>query len=294
MSTVTIQRTFKVDGVLTDVTSCKLSDPTATFGVKRNDTDEVVVADDTAMTKVSTGVYRHTFTEPAAGLTYTYWVEWVYSGETYHEEHTVSGVSADARICTLSDVKDRLGEESSDYDDMLTRMILGLEGIFNGHVARELIAPAADVTEYYTGLAEFLQLRRYPVIAITSIKEAADYDFDSADALTVDEEYRLMREGVNGIALRIYARWLTVPDSIQVVYRGGYCAAGQSPGEGETALPNDIREAAIEQATFLYKRKDDLGLSSVGFQGGSISKFSAIELLPQVKKVLDKYRIATL
>ena len=42
MSTIT--KTFKIDGVKTDMTSVKLSDSAAAYGVKRNDTDAVVVA----------------------------------------------------------------------------------------------------------------------------------------------------------------------------------------------------------------------------------------------------------
>lgn len=88
----------------------------------------------------------------------------------------------------------------------------------------------------------------------------------------------------------MFVSWFEVPDSIQVIYKGGYCSAGQTPGTGEFALPADLREAAIEQASFFFKRRDDLGLAGVSFEGGSISKFSAMDLLPMVKKVLDNYK----
>jgi len=146
------------------------------------------------------------------------------------------------------------------------------------------------VTEYYTGLGRYLQVRRYPIVSISSIKEAALYDFDGADTLVVNEGYRIIAAGAEGILHRVYTNWLNTPDGIQVIYKGGYCSAGQAPGEGEYLLPDDLREAAIEQSSFIFKRKDDLGLSAVGFQGGSISKFSAMDLLPMVKKVLDNYR----
>jgi len=81
-----------------------------------------------------------------------------------------------------------------------------------------------------------------------------------------------------------------MPDSIRLIHKGGYCSAGQTPGEGEFAMPADLREAAIEQSSFIFKRKDDLGLSGIGFEGGSISKFSPMDLLPMVKKILDSYR----
>lgn len=288
---LTIQEKFTIDGVLTDVTSVVLSDPTATYGVKRNDTSAVVVADGTAMTKVSTGVYRHTFAEPEIGLTYTYWVEWLYGGETYRDEHTVAGTSASAgRICTLADVKDRLGESGAEHDTLLNRLIASLESMFDGHIApRRLIVPSADVTEYHSGRGPFLQLNRYPIVSITSIREALDYDFTAADALVADTDYRIVNDGRNGICLRIWADWDNTPDSIQVIYKGGYCAAGVTAGAGETALPDELREAAIEQATFFFKRRDDLGLSSVSCQGGAIQKFSAMDLLPIVKNTLDRY-----
>ena len=84
--------------------------------------------------------------------------------------------------------------------------------------------------------------------------------------------------------------WSRTRDSVQVIYKGGYCSAGQAPGAGEYAMPADLREAAIEQATFIFKRKDDIGLAGVSAEGGSISKFSSMDLLPMVKNVLNDYR----
>ena len=89
MSTLT--RRVRVDGVLTDPSSITLSDSTDTYGVKRNDTDAVVVADETAMTRVGTGVYKHTFEDPADALIYTWAVEVVYGGITYRSDGTLAG-----------------------------------------------------------------------------------------------------------------------------------------------------------------------------------------------------------
>jgi len=194
------------------------------------------------------------------------------------------------RLCTLADVKDRLGLPSStEYDTLINRIIAGLEGIFAREVRRPLLLTAADQTEYYTGACPFLQVDRYPVAALTSIKVATDYVFTSAEALVADTDYRLLRGGAKGIIHRLYMDWESQPDCIQIVYRGGYCSAGVTPGTGETALPADLREAAILQAAFLFKRKDDIGLSAVSFDGGSISKFSALDLLPLVKDILSNY-----
>lgn len=199
------------------------------------------------------------------------------------------------RLCTLADVKDRLGLSSgTEYDTLINRIIAGLTAVFEREVRRPLLLTAADSTEYYTGDGPFLQVDRYPVAALTSIKVATDYVFTSAEALVADTDYRLLRSGEKGILHRLYMDWEDQPDCIQIVYRGGYCSAGVTPGTGETALPADLREAAILQSAFLFKRKDDIGLSSVSYDGGSISKFSALDLLPLVKDILGNYRKLTL
>ena len=110
----TIRSRFEIDGVLTDITSISLSEPHSTFGVKRNDTDAIVVPDGMAMAKISTGIYEYTFSDPAYDLTYTYWIEWSYGGETYFEEHTISGpTSAEAVTITSSEINTRARQITS-------------------------------------------------------------------------------------------------------------------------------------------------------------------------------------
>jgi len=95
----TIRRTIRIDDVLTDMDSVLLRDKDGTYGVKRNDTGEVVVAAGTAMTKESTGVYTHTFDDPALDLTYTYVLQVTYTDddgrtEVYWSEFTIPGAQA--------------------------------------------------------------------------------------------------------------------------------------------------------------------------------------------------------
>jgi len=87
---VTIYETFQKNGVYFDPTSVVLSDTTGTYGVKRDDTDAVVVAAGTAFTKTATGKYEYTFTPSVGGLTYTYVTKWVHEGETFHDSERVT------------------------------------------------------------------------------------------------------------------------------------------------------------------------------------------------------------
>jgi len=102
MSQSVIRWIFKADGILTDPTSVKLSNEAGTYGVKRTDTDEVVVAGGTSMVKKSTGIYEYVFTDPAPNLIYDYWVEFVYGGETSWTNHTqVGGTAAGTNLYNL-------------------------------------------------------------------------------------------------------------------------------------------------------------------------------------------------
>lgn len=197
--------------------------------------------------------------------------------------------SSVGRICTLADIKDRMGLTNTDHDSTINRLILGVEQMFDNETRRKLLQNTLDETEYYTGQGPHLQLRRYPVISITSIVVSYDYTFNET-ALTENTDYRLINNGKKGVIYRVYSDWSSLEDSIQIAYRGGYCPAGQTPGTGEIVMPADLREAAIEQVCFLFQRRNDLGLAGVSFEGGSMSKFSSIKLLPLVEDVLKKHR----
>ena len=139
----TISQTFKVGGVLTNVTSAKLSDPTGTFGVKRNDTDAVVVADNTAMENPSTGVYQYTFTA-LSGVAYTAYIEFVYDGDTIFVEFDVPAVPdpATGMAASYDSLLERVGHElfgirsgfSSDEEtDILQCIKDGLHYVYTAH-----------------------------------------------------------------------------------------------------------------------------------------------------------------
>ena len=112
MAKLRLELRWKVGGVLADATAVRLSDPTGTFGVRRTDTLATVVADATAMTRVSTGVYVHEFDEPATGLSYNWWAEVEHAGLTHHFEKQTSGTTAGTleTYVTLSDANVLAGE----------------------------------------------------------------------------------------------------------------------------------------------------------------------------------------
>lgn len=142
MGTRTINRTWRVEGVLTNVTSAKLSDPTGTYGVKRNDTDAVVVADGTDMTNSATGIYEYSFTD-VQDVAYTAYVEIVYAGATYYFEVDLPARTAvDGMTVNYSSLLEDVGhflfglrtgftaDQTDDIEMCLTR---GLRRVYTAH-----------------------------------------------------------------------------------------------------------------------------------------------------------------
>ena len=89
MSTLLLQREVRVDGVLTDATSAVLRDSTNSYGVKRADTGEILVAAGTAMGHNGTGLYSVTIADAAAGVTYLWGWQIVLDGDIYQDDEEV-------------------------------------------------------------------------------------------------------------------------------------------------------------------------------------------------------------
>lgn len=99
MSDYTITRRVKVNGSLADADSLPvLRDATATYGIRRVDTGEVLVGvtpSPVEMTRASLGVYTYTFTAAELGVIYQYAVEVVVGGDTYRKTDTFALSSTD-------------------------------------------------------------------------------------------------------------------------------------------------------------------------------------------------------
>jgi hypothetical protein len=157
-----VRKTFKVDGVPTDVTSARLSDPTGTYGVKRNDNNNVVVADGTVMTRISAGVYEYAF-EDIVAVSYTAYVEFVYDGATYHFEVDFLARSTTSGMTTsYASLLERVGhylfgirsgflvDQEADINDCIRD---GLHRVYAAH-EWSFFRPLVDVTTtapYTTG-----------------------------------------------------------------------------------------------------------------------------------------------
>lgn len=102
-----------IDGIPTPADSALLSNPLGTFGVRRVDTSEVIVADGTALVVNGTD-YEYTIAN-LDGVTYEAWFELDIDGEIYRTAQTLSEnptVIVDGRYATYAGMKSKFGELS--------------------------------------------------------------------------------------------------------------------------------------------------------------------------------------
>lgn len=132
-------------------------------------------------------------------------------------------------------------------------------------------------TERYDGNnSNLLMLRHRPVTVLTQVKGAALWD-DAVVLTLTDYEYN-----VETAVLRSkYASFIEGFQNFEIQYSSGY-------GANTAALPDDLKQAALKQIEFFYKR--DSADFSATFAEGMIVKAPAPFLTPVVKGLLAPYR----
>jgi len=194
-------------------------------------------------------------------------------------------------LTQLTTLKARLGIGEDDVaDDALLTNLLKLVSARFERECNRIFGRSDSVTEEFAGDETELRVSYYPIDAkgessggVTKFElktdEATGWETESG------VEYLIRRDCV----VSLPAPLGTWREQLRITYSGGYVLPGDTAAAGETVLPDDIEQAAVEQAAYLYQNKDRLGLTSISAEGGSIQQFAQLDLLPPVKAVLIKY-----
>ena len=194
-------------------------------------------------------------------------------------------------VTALARVKTRASLTSTTFDAMLTQIIDGLSTLFEQYTRRVLVREVDRVELHDGGTTVVVRpLRALPVESVTEIKEDSNpTDFDAATALIDGKDFIVAPD--SGVVRRIPdgSTWRKGYRNVRVTYTGGYVAAGTAPQVNQTAMPEDLQEAATIQAVHFFKHRDRLGVASLSADGASLGLPPA-DLLPLVRKTLDRYR----
>jgi hypothetical protein len=189
-------------------------------------------------------------------------------------------------LVKLQDLKNWLEITGSGSDALLTQLATGLGAEADLFCRRKL--EKQTKTELFDPVGQSLFVAAYPIIAITSIKESLDQDWENVEALTAGDDYVIYAD--RGQIARKWTVWLPGRQTVQVVYSGGYVDPVTTPGTGEQAVPADLQRAILMQARYEWQRKDRVGATRITMQDGSAAFEQPIDLLPTVKQVLERYR----
>ncbi|HEY5911569.1 MAG TPA: phage head-tail connector protein [Verrucomicrobiae bacterium] len=187
-------------------------------------------------------------------------------------------------LTQLSTIKARLGILDTDlqYDTLLTNAIQAASERFDRECNRQL-ARAEGVTQEFSADITELCAHCYPIETVSKFEVK-----DSESGGWVEQagvEYLVRQRCVISLAAPLGS----CRQQGRITYTGGYVLPGTPPAEGQTPLPRDLEQAAIEQVAYWFQNRDRLGLLRIWEYNGTYRHYADLDLLRSVRAVLFQY-----
>ena len=179
-------------------------------------------------------------------------------------------------LTQLTTVKARLALTITDYDDLLTNAIEAISARFDHECNRTLARTVNATHEFDAGELE-LRPPCYPIENVSKF-ELKSSETEGWTELT-GLEFLLRRQCV----ISLLSPLTSIPSALptlrssclgRMTYTGGYVLPGTTPGAGQTALPDDLEQAAVEQVAYWYRNRDKFGLLRIWPHDGTYEGFA--------------------
>src|SRR5205814_1955407 len=191
-------------------------------------------------------------------------------------------------LTQLSTVKSRLALTVTDYDDLLTSAIKAVSDRFDKECNRTLARTTAATHEFDANDTEVLP-PCYPVEAVTRFELKSNETDGWTEQTGV--QYLIRRACVISLSVPLSYQPSTISSPVaRITYSGGYVLPGDTPDAGQTALPDDLEQAAVEQVAYWFRNRDSTGLLRIWPHDGTYAAFLQSDLLLEVRAVLRKYQ----
>jgi hypothetical protein len=184
------------------------------------------------------------------------------------------------KLISEGDLKQFASITNKQKDDKLLGIIIEqVSARIESFLNRDFVSQARTVyfdagrRKYYVNALPVSLSPTAPVVTVNGVTQ------------TVDSDYWIREE--EGLFEFLYAPTYTKPKEVVIVYTGGYTA----DSDGILPVPDDIKRACLFQSGHDYKRKDEIGLSSVRMGDGSANVNTKMELLPEVVRILKSHRL---
>src|SRR6266581_1740731 len=193
-------------------------------------------------------------------------------------------------LTQLSTVKARLAIDPLDttYDDLLTSAIRAVSARFDRECKRTL-ARTVGLTDEFDPRDTELPLSCYPVESVTKFETKSNETDGWVEQTGIN--YLIRGQCVVSLSIPINYQPSTINLPVaRLTYTGGYVLPGTTPGAGQTALPDDLEQAAVEQVAYWFRNRDSTGLLRVWPHDGTYQAFLQSDLLLEVRAVSKKHQ----
>ena len=191
-------------------------------------------------------------------------------------------------LTLLSTVKTRLALTVTDYDNILTSAIKAVSDRFDKECNRTL-ARTTSVTHEFDATDTEILPSCYPVESVTKFELKSNETDGWSEQTGI--QYLIRHQCVISLSVPLNSQSSTLnsPALARVTLTGGYVLPGTSPGAGQTALPDDLEQAAVEQVAYWFRNRDKTGLLRSWPHDGTYEGFLQSDLLLEVRSLLKKY-----
>lgn len=190
-------------------------------------------------------------------------------------------------LTQLDTVKSRLGLLDTTFDTLLTNAIKAVSARFDLECNRTLARTENFLQEFDPDAAEICAAC-YPIESVARFELKANETDGWIEQVGV--EYLIRRACIISITAPLNLQLSTFNlQQARITYTGGYVLPGAEPGPGQAALPDDLEQAAVEQVAFWFQNRDKLGVIRQWPRGGTYEQFGELDLLPNVRAVLQRY-----
>lgn len=188
-------------------------------------------------------------------------------------------------LTTVQDVKDWLSTSSqlsNANDIIIQRLITAASKFVLNYIGRSSLDPTVYDDRYDTGVQNFLVIRNWPVISISSIQFAGHEVTNQATGNPPTDGYLLEPPPVGGGQQRLTIIGHTLPrgrSTVRVQYTAGFAT-----------IPTDISLAACELVGERYKARERIGLNSKNLPNGETVVFQTKDMNEYIRSSLQPYR----
>src|SRR5437016_12981861 len=147
-------------------------------------------------------------------------------------------------LTQLSTVKTRLALTVTDYDGILTNAIKAVSDRFDKETNRTLARTTA-ATHQFDATDTEVSPPCYPIESVTKFELKSNETDGWIEQTGV--QYLIRRQCVISLSVPLNSQLSTLNSAglARVTYTAGYVLPGDTPAAGQTALPDDLEQAAV-------------------------------------------------